>query len=75
MANYETQLFSYRLQVALNQAQIKPAELSRKTGISESLISCYCKGLYMPKTKRLLLIAEALGVRAVWLAFGEGSIK
>lgn len=75
MANYETRAFGYRLQLALYQAQIKPAELSRKTGISESLISCYCKGLYMPKTKRMLLIAEALGVSAGWLAFGEGSIK
>ena len=75
MANYETRAFGYRLQLALYQAQIKPSELSRKTGLSESLISCYCKGLYMPKTKRMLLIAEALGVSAGWLAFGEGSIK
>lgn len=59
--------FQSRFQTALDNSGLTPAELSRKSGISESTICHYRKGMYKPKNKKLYILAEALGVSAGWL--------
>lgn len=59
--------FQARLQTALDMSGMTPAELSRKSGLSESTISHYRKGLYKPKNKKLYALATALNVNAGWL--------
>lgn len=59
--------FRNRLEQALSYADMKPADLARKTGISEATISQYRSGYSKPKNDRLAIIAEALGVRPEWL--------
>ncbi len=59
--------FRTRLEKAIALRDIKPVDLARKTGIAESTISQYRSGYAKPKEKRLLLIANALGVNPSWL--------
>ncbi len=59
--------FSARFTEALNIRDIKPAELARRTGINESVISQYRSGKYIPKQKRLEVLSKALNVSIPWL--------
>lgn len=59
--------FKVRFNKALSARNIKPVELSEKTGISESTISQYRSGYAKPKEKKLALIADALNVNPTWL--------
>lgn len=59
--------FSARLEKALELRQIKPVDLARSTGISESTISQYRSGYAKPKEKKLVLLANALQVDPSWL--------
>lgn len=59
--------FSKRLNLALSKSGMSAAELSRKTGLSESIIASYRAGRYAPKQSRLYTIAQALGVTPGWL--------
>lgn len=59
--------FRFRLEKALADNNMKPSELAEKTGISQSTISQYRSGYSKPKDKRLVLIAEVLGVDPAWL--------
>lgn len=59
--------FSTRLNVAIENAQISPAELSRRTGIGEGAISCYRNGAYKAGQKNIHKLALALGVSIPWL--------
>lgn len=59
--------FSDRLNEALQKRNMKPAELARKTGLSEGTISQYRSGYAEPKRDRLLLIADKLRVNPTWL--------
>ena len=59
--------FQIRFQSALDASGMTPAELSRKSGLSESTICHYRKGMYKPKNKKLYALAEALNVNAGWL--------
>ena len=60
-------MFKERLEMALAMSGLTAAELSRKTGISEGMISCYRKGTYTPKSRKLYAIATALNVSPSWL--------
>lgn len=60
-------IFQTRLEEALRMADMTPAELSRKTGISPSVISYYRHGTNEPKSKQLYAIATALNVSPSWL--------
>lgn len=60
-------IFSQRLQQALNFSKIKPIELANKTGINKSSISYYLSGNYKPSQKHLELIAKTLDVTEAWL--------
>lgn len=63
--------FKDRFELALFQAKMTRADLSRKTGISESLLSHYASGKATPRRSKLKIIAKALGVSPGWLLLGE----
>jgi len=59
--------FRTRLNKALTIREMKPVDLAKKCGISESTISQYRSGYAKPKDQRLAMIANALGVQPAWL--------
>ena len=59
--------FKDRLEQALQYREMIPADLVKKTGISESTISQYRSGYSKPKDKRLVMIANVLRVDPSWL--------
>ncbi len=59
--------FRIRFEEALAMNNLTPAELSRKTGLSPSVISYYRSGKYEPKSKQLYSLAQALNVSPSWL--------
>lgn len=66
--------FASRLREALDMNHMTAAELSRKTGISEGMISQYLKGDYKAKQDKVYAISQALSVSPAWLmAFDEPS--
>ena len=56
-----------RISYALKQNRMTPLELSQKTGIPKSSISQYMSGYSKPKSDRIYLICDALGVNETWL--------
>lgn len=56
-----------RLREALNDAGMKPIELSERTGIPKSMISYYLNGKTKPKADRIYIISTALDVSEAWL--------
>jgi len=59
--------FKDRLEQAMEMKKIRPVQLHRLTGISESTISQYRSGYASPKAKNLSIIAKALRVNEAWL--------
>lgn len=59
--------FSNRLNKAIRINNIKPIELSEKTGIDKSKISSYMSGRYKAKQDGIYLLAKALNVSEAWL--------
>ena len=59
--------FSNRLNEAIRKRNIKPIELSEKTGIDKSKISSYMSGRYKAKQDGVYLLAQALNVSEAWL--------
>ena len=59
--------FKDRLNQALSIRNMKPVELSAKSGISESTISQYRSGYAKPKDEKLVILSNALDVNPVWL--------
>ncbi len=59
--------FAVRLKEILELKKVKPAELSRKTGISRGNISHYLNGDFVPKQDYLYLIATTLDVNPFYL--------
>lgn len=59
--------FANRLNKAITIRNIKPIELSEKTGIDKSKISSYMSGRYKAKQDGVYLLAQALNVSEVWL--------
>jgi repressor LexA len=60
--------FAERLKVAIELSNLKPSELSAKTGLSQSLISQYLGGRFEAKNDKISVLAEALNVDESWLA-------
>ena len=56
-----------RLRLALIEADMKPIELSERTGIPKSMLSYYLNGKTKPKADRIYIISKALGVSEAWL--------
>lgn len=59
--------FIARFEKALKESSLKPADLARLTGISESTISQYRSGYSKPKRDRMERLARALNVNPMWL--------
>lgn len=59
--------FANRLNKAISLRNIKPVDLSEKTGIDKSKISSYMSGRYKAKQDGVYLLAQALNVSEVWL--------
>ncbi len=59
--------FSKRLCFLLDKANMRPSDLSEKTGIGKSAISQYMSGSFKPKQVRTEQIANALGVSVAYL--------
>lgn len=59
--------FANRLKYAITIKNIKPIELSKKTGISKTNISCYMSGKYEAKQDGVKSLATVLNVNPVWL--------
>lgn len=49
------------------EKNVTQAELSKRTGITQSSLSDYIKGKYSPKQDKIDLIARALGVSPAYL--------
>ena len=58
---------SERLKQALLIKEMKPIELSEKTGIPKAAISQYMSGYAKPKSDRIYLISNALDINEAWL--------
>lgn len=56
-----------RLRQALIEANMKPIDLSERTGIPKSMISYYLNGKTKPKADRIYVICQVLGVSEAWL--------
>jgi transcriptional regulator with XRE-family HTH domain len=67
---------SDRIREILNDKRLTPAELSRASGLSKSLLSKYLAGgvenITLPKASKL---AKATGYSAIWIANGNGIKK
>lgn len=63
----EAESFKMRLKLSLELRNMKPSELSEKTGISKPRISRYLSGEYQPKQTALHNIAIALDVSEAYL--------
>lgn len=59
--------FRDRLKEALSVCDMKPVELSKKTGIPKSMISYYLSGRSVPKADRIFEISRALCVSEAWI--------
>lgn len=59
--------FKDRLNNAISDREIKPAELARRTGINKSSITAWLKGDYEAKQDSIFKMAKALGVSEAWL--------
>ena len=60
-------LFSERFAMILGALAMRPAELSRKTGISKTSLSRYLSGEYLPNRQKITLLARALHVTEDYL--------
>jgi transcriptional regulator with XRE-family HTH domain len=56
-----------RLKAALELRDMKPSELSLKTGLSKSTLSYYLNGRFQPKQDKIYLMAKELNVSPSWL--------
>ena len=56
-----------RLRIALDSINMRPAELSRLTGLSKGAIHHYLAGTYEPKSSAINKMAVALNVNESWL--------
>jgi len=58
--------YAKRLERALIEADMKAAELSRRTGISKACLSQYMSGVSIPREDRQELIADVLEKEIEW---------
>lgn len=56
-----------RLREALAINNMKPIDLSKKTGIPKSMVSYYLSGKSEPKSDRVFAISQVLGISEAWL--------
>ncbi len=67
--------FAARLRLALAHSGMKQADLAEWIGVSQGAISSYVTGKVKEAgITRARLMAQALGVSAVWLIYGDGEM-
>lgn len=59
--------FGDKLRVILEEKEMSAAELSRKSGLSQALISQYLSDKFEPKSDKIFIMAEALNVSGAYL--------
>lgn len=74
MPNPSNTAFAERLNLAMNRAGLEISDLSKQSEISYEMIRRYTLGIAKPREGKLQKIANALGVRAGWLDYGEGEM-
>ena len=65
--NKQVDTFKNRFNIAISNANIKPAELAEMTKLSKSTISHYMSGYTQPKSDKLFILSKALNVSEAWL--------
>ena len=65
--NKQNVSFKNRFNIAISNANIKPAELAERTKLSKSTISHYMSGYTQPKSDKLFILSKALNVSEAWL--------
>lgn len=63
----EHESFANRLAKALMLRNMKPIDLSNKSGINKATISQYLSGRYSAKQNNIYILAKALDVNEAWL--------
>ena len=58
--------FADKLTIAMTARNVTAKELAQRTGISESRISQYKKGVYKPKTDAMTKLAVGLNINPHW---------
>ena len=58
--------FSEKLAIAMKTRGVTAKELAKRSGISESRISQYKRGVYKPKSDAMNCLAKALTVNPYW---------
>ena len=72
----KNELTARRLQIALSNANMKPKELSDKSGVSKSSISQYINGSHAPSNISSGKMGKVLNVNPLWLmGFDVGMSK
>ena len=61
-----------RLREFLSEMGLRPADISRETGISTSALSLYLSGKRNPSQKALLKLNSIYNINTNWLLTGEG---
>lgn len=64
--------FKERLEKALEWSGTSQSELARQLKIEPQSVQGWVKGKTQPRPRRIHAIAATLGVRAAWLATGDG---
>ena len=59
--------FNIRLQKAMDILGVSAAELSRRTGLSQPLISQWLSGKFKAKSDKVYLVASVLHINPAWL--------
>lgn len=65
--------FTDRLKLAMDQKEISQSDLAKATGITQSSISDWLRGKYLPKQDKVALLSKALGVSPAYLMGWEVS--
>lgn len=60
-------IFKNRLKELMNYYDLRQIDISNKTGLDKSLISCYLSGKYEATQDNVFLIAESYGIDPAWL--------
>ena len=66
--------FKDRFNKAVEASGKTRAQISRETGITESMLSYYATGRTVPRRGKLMMICENIGASPGYLLFGEEAV-
>ena len=66
--------FAERLNQAMSAKHLSLRDISDETGISYEMVRRYSKGDAKPRSDKIKLIADCLGIAVTWLDYGEGQM-